>query len=198
MGKFHDSGFDIFDQDGDGQPTDDVRFVLERMIALMESGKCTMADGLEGLLNMLRPGSTKTSHDILQQFLVGMHVQGFGELGHQVHAIWLTTFPWGIGFHIGFNPEYPPEAMSDKGKQAIIQTLCGILQAGHINAAMTEEGRIRITEEDGTEHDVQVDHLVDQFRTEIDEKLGPDGPIDDGVSPEQAEQITEWMKRWTS
>lgn len=204
MSKRDDFG-EIFDQSDAGRPVNDgdIAEVLGRAIAMIEDGRAKLPDVIEGILNMMRPGSTQNSHDILRQFQTAMHALDFGEVGEQVCALWLTMFPWGIGFHIGFDPDYPVAAMSKEAKRATIRSLCAVLQSGKINAKLNEDGRICITDADGDEHEVQLDQIVEQFRDEIDEKLGPatvgpdgEGPLERELSPEETKEISDWMKRW--
>ena len=193
MGTDKDDFGEIFEGGPWGRPAESLTEVLERMTEMMEEGKVALPDILEALLNMVRPGSTENSHDVLQQFIVSMYALGYGEVGKQVEALWLTMFPWGLGFHIGFNREYPVPAMSKEARKAIHAALCGILQAGSIKAVLTDEGRIRITGEDGDEHDVDINRVVAEFRDELDQELGPD------AKPEAAadeQEITDWMRRW--
>lgn len=197
--KFDQGDFgDIFDDDGIGRNASDLSDVLSHIGHLMEDQGMPVMLALEGLLNILKPGATESSHDIMDKVAVCMFLQGHGDVMEHIAAIWLTEFPWGLGFHFAFEPDYVG-TMSYEAKHAMIRSLCAILQAGKINAEMTGSDRIKITHDDGKEQNIDVEQVVDQFRSEMEQELGPDAPEKPDEPPDatkETKQITDWMKRW--
>lgn len=197
---FNDGTFgDIFDEDGVGRNAKDLEDLLKHMTHLMQEHEMPMMLALEGLLNILKPGATEMSHDIIIPFRACMFLQGHGEVMEHVGAVWFTEFPWGLGFHFGFEPGYVDQRMSFEAKRAVVRSLCAILQAGGINAELSSNDRIKILHDDGKEQSIDVEQVVDQFRSEMEQELGPDAPDEKPEPPDAAketEQITDWMKRW--
>lgn len=197
--SFEDGFGEIFDENDEGRSAKGMEDVLGHLTHLIEHHEVPVSKVLEALLNILQPGSTESSHDVLGMFRVCMFLQGHGDVLEHFGAIWLTEFPWGVGFHIGIERGFSANSMSFEAKRAMIRSLCAVMQAGGINAEMTERDRIKITHNHGKEQDIDIDQVVNQFREELDEKLGPDAPIDPQISDitsEEQEQITDWMKRW--
>ena len=175
---FEDAFGEIFDEGNEGTNARGINDVLEHLTRLMEEHDMPISLALEGLLNILKPGKTDISHDVITQFRTAMFLQDHGEVAEHIAAVWLTEFPWGIGFHFGFDEDYEVQAMSAEAKLAVIKALCAILRSGGIPAVMVND-RIRITHPvSGDEQDIDVESVVNQFRNEIDTEL------------------TDWMKRW--
>ena len=194
MGKMSDLG-GIFEDDDNGHATSDIQEVLDHMTERIREGTVTMPECLEGILNLVCPGRTDNSHDVLREFRTAMAVQGFHEVGKKVEALFLTIFPWGMGFHLGFESEYPVKAISHDGKTAIVKSLCAILVQGDVNAEVTEAGRIRITSPEGDEQSIGIDDVVKEFRKELDQELGPSKMEQPDKGPDD-DAIADWMKRW--
>ncbi len=193
----HDLG-GIFEDDENGRGTSDLSEVMNFMSEAIQADKLTVPDAVEALLNLVKPGRTDDSHDILREFRTAMAVQGYLEVADQVQGLWLTIFPWGLGFHMGFEPEYPVAAISHDGKAAIIKSLCAILQQGHVNASVNEKGRINIVSDEGDEQTIDIDQVVKEFRKELDVELGPDPKPNKPEPNVEDESITDWIKKWMS
>jgi hypothetical protein len=187
---------DIFDEGGLGRSADDLEEVLDHLTHLMTDHDMPASVALEGLLNILKPGSTETSHDVLAQFRVCMFLQGQGDVLENINALWLTAFPWGLGFHLGLDKDFATEQMSFETKRAMIRSLCAILQAGNIPAEMTDKDRIKITDPSGREQNIDIDTVISEFRSEMEAELGPDALIEPTEPDQAGQQITDWMKRW--
>ena len=196
MGRFDDLG-GIFEDDENGHATSSIHEVLDHMTSKINEGELSVGDCIEGLLNLMSPGRTDNSHDVLREFRVAMAIQGYLPVAKNVQGLWLTIFPWGMGFHVGFEQDYPVAAISHDAKQAMIKSLCSILQVGDVNAFIGPNGRITITSDDGDEHEVNVAGMVQQFNKEMDQELGPSAVQQPGDT-ETGEAITDWMKRWMS
>jgi len=179
----------LFEEGHYGRGVSDLGEVLDFMNNAIDEGKLNQVDAIESLLNLARPGSTEASHDVLSLFKVAMAVLGFNEIGKQCEGLWLTVFPWGIGFHMGFFGDYPVAAISPEGRAAVVRSLAAVLQSGGVDAEYTSEGKIRITNEEGEEQHIGIEHVMREFREQIDEELGP------SITPPDP-TITDWMKRW--
>lgn len=184
----------LFADDPNGQEAHNLQDVLEVMTNGLESGRIDVADALECLLNIVKPGATEMSHDILSAFKSSMYVLGFKEVANQVKALWLTLFPWGIGFHMGFEKDYPVRAMSTDARKAMVTALVAVLNAGGIDAVVSPSGHITVSTEDGETQSMNIDSIVAEFREELDTELGP------SPAPQPADEttteITDWMRRW--
>jgi len=194
--EFNDGGLgDIFDDDDSGANAGNLEEVMKHLHHLMTEHDMPPSFALEGLLNILKPGATDMSTDILHQFKVAMYVQGpeFEFVADKCGVLWLSTFPWGLGFHFGFEHGFATEQMSFEARRAVIRALCAILKAGGINAVMTDKDRIKVTRKNGEEQDIDIDKVVNQFRNEIESELGPDAAPDPS---EEVKEIGDWMKRW--
>ena len=195
MGKNHDEFDEIFEETDHARTGAGVEEMMEHLTEMMEAGRVDGSDALEALLNLMKPGATERSHDILLQFRAAMYALDFGEVAERVPVVWLTTFPWGIGFHFGFDEDYPVPAMSKAARNAVIRSLCAVLQAGGMKATLSKDNKILIVDDEGTEQSIHVEHVIAEFREELDHELGPDAPVPD-ASPEGSQQVSEWMKRW--
>lgn len=196
MGNMSDLG-GIFEDDENGRSTGDIHEVLDHMTARIQAGELNVGECLEGLLNLMTPGRTENSHDVLREFRTAMAVQGFMPVAKNVQGLWLTIFPWGMGFHLGFEHDYPVKAISHDAKQAIVKSLCAILVQGDVNASISPNGRITITSDEGDEHEVNVAGMVRQFNDEMEKELGPSAVEQPGDTT-TGDAITDWMKRWMS
>jgi hypothetical protein len=187
----------LFEDDEYGKGSSDIQEIMAVMGKMIDAEVLTVPDAIEALLNLVKPGRTEHSHDIIQPFRTAMVIQGFKDVGEKVECLWLTVFPWGMGFHMGFDPEYPVSAIGHDGKMAIVKSLCAILVQGGVNAVVNDEGRIKITTDDGEEQEVDIDNVVQEFRKELDSELGPSvgEPLTD---EKEDEAITDWIKKWMS
>jgi hypothetical protein len=75
--------------------------------------------------------------------------------------------------------------------KAFITSIYACLVAGGIKATMTDEG-IHIDNQGGSVY--SVDQQVEQFREELDDKLGPDA--DEAYDNDAMKEVSDWMKRW--
>ena len=170
-------GFEPFDDDF-GEEVHDINGVMDALTAMIESGKINTVDALDAILNVMRPGATESSHDILQQFMACLHTLDAGHVADQVGAAWLSSFPWGLGLHLGVNKAFQP---TESDKAAMTRALYGILKAGKSPVAM-RDGKIMYVDEHG------VESIVSAFREELDTE--PTEPSSD------MKTATEWLKRW--
>jgi hypothetical protein len=187
---------DIFDEDGVGRNASSLEDLLGHLTHLITEHEMPTMYALEGLLNILKPGATDMSHDVMNAFRVCMFLQGHGDVMEHIGAVWLTTFPWGLGFHFGFEPDFVTDRMSYEAKHAIMRSLCAILQAGGITAELTSKDLIKITRDNGDEQSIDIDTVVSEFRSEMEKELGPDAPEEPTKPDESGKQVTDWMRRW--
>ena len=196
MGRMEDLG-GIFEDDENGHATSDLAEVLDHMSRKIQEGEVTIPECVEGLLNLLSPGRTDNSHDVLREFRTAMAALGFIAVAKNVEGLWLTIFPWGMGFHVGFSPDYPAKAMSHDARLAFTKSLCAILVQGDVNASVSPNGKITITSDEGHEHEVNIDGMVRQFNDEMERELGP-SKIEQPADTTENEAVTDWIKRWMS
>jgi hypothetical protein len=192
---FGDELGDLFDEGEAGKNADDLNEVMEHITHLMEDEGMPATLALEGLLNILKPGATDLSHDVMGPFRAAMFVQGHGEMCEHVQAVWFTAFPWGLGFHFGIE-KGKLTALSYETKRAVIRALCAVVNAGGIKAEMTDNDRIKITRDDGSKQNIDIDQVVGQFREELEQELGPDAPTKPSPLPRDVQGLTDWLKRW--
>lgn len=192
MGRMDDLG-GIFEDNENGRSVSDLGEVMDFMSQAIRDDKITTIDALEALLNLVHPGKTDISHDILREFRTGMALQGQIDLGNKIEAVWLTVFPWGMGFHIGFNREFDTSSIGNDGKLAVVKSLCAILVQGGVDAVVLPNGRIQITGDDGDEQEVDIDKIVKEFRKELDEELDAPNVKPD---PKEDEAISDWIRKW--
>ena len=171
------SGFEPFDDDF-GEEVHDLEGVMDALTKMIESGKITTVDAIDAILNIMRPGATDSSHDILQTFKACLHTLDAGHIADPIGAAWLSSFPWGLGLHLGVNKAFVP---TETDKLLMTKALFGVLKAGSSPVAM-RDGKIIMTDEEG------IESIVTAFREELDTE--PTEPSSDMKS------ATEWLKRW--
>jgi hypothetical protein len=187
--KFDDDMFNIFDDDDNFENASSLGGVMKHLTEGMEADKIKVTDAIEALLNIIKPGSTDMSHDIRHHLIVAMIAQHFEVEARRILGAFLTQFPWGFGLHIMIHDrenEFSPEA-----QRALIASIHACLVAGGIKATLTDTG-IHIDSEQGSVY--SVDQQVEQFREELDARLGPDA--DQTYDNDAMKEVSEWMKRW--
>lgn len=188
----HDGFGDLFDESEDGMAADNFEQVMDHMTRLMEDHGMPVTEALDGMLNLLKPGATDSSHDILQDFRIAMAVQGHLDAARTVRALWLIMFPWGLGFHFGFDRDFDTNGMPREHKHAVLRSLAAILNAGGIEASVTDNDLLRIKQPGNPEQNIDV--VVTKFRQELDAELGPDAPFE-GL-PRDGPELKDWLQRW--
>lgn len=191
---FRSEGFgDLFDEGDGGDNIEDIHQLIAHLDHLVNDHDMPIHLVVETVLNIMKPGATEMSHDVLQHFYVAMAAQEQLLVGKSVTTLWLTEFPWGVGFHFGFDRGIDPNAMSAEAKRAIVKSLAAILNAssaiGPI-ATVTGNDQLRISREGQDDIDV----VVTQFRQELDSELGPDAPHE-GL-PRDGLELRDWLRRW--
>jgi hypothetical protein len=187
--RFDDNKFNIFDDDDNFETASSLSDVLRHLTEGIEADHIQIGDAIEALLNIIKPGSTPNSHDIRHQLMVAMIAQRFEVEAKRIMGAYLTQFPWGFGLHLCIEnreDEFNPPAL-----KALNTAIYACLVAGGISATMTDEG-IHINKEQGSVY--SVDQQVEQFREELDAKLGPDA--DQTYDNDAMKEVSEWMKRW--
>lgn len=188
---------DIFDESEAGKNAADLNDVLEHMTHLMTEHDMPVMLALEGLLNILKPGSTNMTHDVMGPFRAAMFVQGHGDVCEHVQAVWFSVFPWGLGFHFAIEKGVS-SSLGFEAKRAVIRALCAVINAGGITAEMTDNDRIKVTKPDGGEQSIDIEQVVDQFRDELEKELGPDAVdlTERDQLPRDVQELGDWLKRW--
>lgn len=190
---FNKDGFgELFDEDDDGGSPADMEQVMNHIDHLIADHNMPISDVLESLLNLLKPGATDMSHDVIQHFRVAMAVQGHIDAANHVKALWFTRFPWGLGFHFGFEEGFNVNGMPSEHKRAIVRSLAAILTSGGITATVTDDDLLHV--KNPTEGDQDIEVVLTKFRQELDAELGPDAP-QEGL-PRDGPELREWLKRW--
>jgi hypothetical protein len=170
--------FDPFEETEGFSAARDLEEVLDFLTQAIENGKLNTVDAIDAILNLMRPGATDSSHDILMNLHACLHALDASHIADNIGVAWLSSFPWGFGLHLGFHKNFTPTANDN---QLMTKALFGVLKAGSSPVAM-KDGKIMITDKDG------IERIVSAFREELDTE--PPEPSDD---PQAA---TDWLKRW--
>lgn len=193
---FRSDGFgDLFD-DGEEGVASNMEEVVEHMTHLMQEHDMPLVIALDSMLNLLKPGATDSSHDVLHHFYVAMYALDHGEVAKNVKCLWFTAFPWGMGFHFGFEQGYDVGGLTKDEKRAVVKSLAAILNAVGYKAEVTDKDLLRVSRQPGEENGEtkDIDVLVTQFREELDSELGPDAPSND--LPRSGPDLRDWLRRW--
>jgi hypothetical protein len=172
-----EAGFDIFGESDDGRPGN-IEEVMELIRHSINEHGMTFEDAVGVLVDLVRPGNSENSHDVKPMFMGAMFAFGFGDLAHKFGSLYLNSMPWGIGFSIAVEHGLHFNDLPTGAQNAIVQSLCVVLQIGGLSARV-EDGHIILTSPEGDESTVDVDSIVGQFREQMDKELGPDGPEPD-------------------
>lgn len=174
--------FEIFHEDEGHRRAADMVEILAWMEHAVDEHHADPDEVVQVMIDLLRPGTSENSHDVKPIWSGAMWALGYGAVAEQVAALWLNTMPWGLGFAISVEKDFRFEALSDDAKHAVIRSLCAVIQMGGLKADITTEGTIRV---EGMDDEISTEHLVGQFRHEIERELGPDAPDKDNP-----------MRRW--
>jgi hypothetical protein len=169
--------FDIF-ADHPSARRSDFAELMDLLRHQVEDHDMTTEEALGIVVDMLRPGNSDNSHDVRPIFIGALYALEHGDLGQQFESVYINTMPWGIGFVIATHKGFSFATLDKAQQSAIVRSLCVTLQAGGMAATVDDDNRIRITGPDGDTMEVDIDEIVSQFRTQLDEELGPDGPDD--------------------
>jgi hypothetical protein len=173
-----DDDFTIFGSDQDGRPGD-IEEVMQLIQHYVSEHELTVEEALNILFDLVRPGSGPNSHDVRPIFVGAMYAYEYGYLSKKFESLYITTMPWGIGFSIAVEQGFKFRHLVRPEQQAIIRSLCVVLQSGGLDASLDGDGHIILTDPNGETTKMDVDEIVAQFRTQLDTALGPDGPDDD-------------------
>jgi hypothetical protein len=169
-----DDGFDIFGP-SDSNRLDEVMALISHYVS--EHDMPTEA-AINILLDIVRPGGSDNSHDVRPMFVGAMWALGFGYLCPKIESLYINSMPWGVAFAISTDKDFRFDHLSKTEQQGVIKSLCLMLQAGGLNARVSADNHIILTDDAGEETRMDIDTMVSQFRVEIDKELGPDRPED--------------------
>ena len=179
-----EAGFDIFGDEGPGRPGS-IEEIFNLVRHSVDEHGMDFEEAVNIIIDLIRPGTSDNSHDVKPIFVGAMHAYGYGDVVEKFEAVYLTIMPWGVGFSIQVERGLRYEELEGGAQQAIVKSLCVVLQSGGMKAYVNDNNHIILTSPDGEETDLNVDDIVSQFRVQLEKELGPDG-----------EEPEDPMKRW--
>lgn len=168
----------MFSDEGGGSPGS-FEEVLSLIMHAVEDHGMTMEQAIDIVIDMVRPGQSEHSHDVRPVFTGALYALGYGVIASNFKALYLNTMPWGIAFSVGVEQDFEFYALAKDAQRAVIMSFVAVLQAGGLDATITDENQILLKSPDG-ESSMTMDGIVSQFRAQLDEELGPDSDEPDG------------------
>jgi len=186
----------IFGENEDGRPGS-FEEILELTKHFVEEHDMPPYEAMGYIIDMVRPGHSDNSHDVRPIFVGAMYALGFGELSEKFGSVFVNTMPWGVGFCIGVDHDFDFHATSPEGRQAVMRSLCVILESGGMNVSLDGEQHILMQMgDDGPSTKLNIDDIVAGFRRSMDDELGetPEPRLkwkDKAIDPE--DPIRKWI-----
>ena len=168
--------FDIFDTNGGEGIQANLTQLLVWINDHVQSGDMDIAQAIDAMIDVVRPGTSPNSHDVRPMWAAAMWVQGYGNIAESVPAMYLNTMPWGLGFAISVENGFEFEGLPKDAQHAVIRAMCAVIQMGGLTAEVTADNTIRIHHDGGDTSDITQENIVNQFRRQIDELLDPEAP----------------------
>jgi uncharacterized FlaG/YvyC family protein len=165
----------MFEPGDDGTAFNDAGAFIEHILDHLRKGEFEIDDVVDVITNMLGIKDNNT-HDIIREVRFGLVMLDEKQLADRLGAAWLHQMKWGFGLRLGFEGD-SGDNLTPVQNEKLATIIAAVFRIGGIDAT-AHGGKIRMTR-DGRSSETDIADMTDminQFRQEIDEELGPDAP----------------------